>query len=101
VGPGGGFAGEVTGPIQEGKIDGVSVSFRAGSFTYSGSVKGELIELRRSAPPPRPDAAAFTSRAPAGPRPAIGPPPDGTDPSFGAGRFGQGPATLALRRASR
>ncbi|MBN9658080.1 MAG: DUF4982 domain-containing protein [Acidobacteria bacterium] len=98
----GGFGGGPTGgPIQEGKVDGDRISFRAGSTTYTGTIQGDRVELTRSAPPRR----GGGSMAPAtGPRPAVGPPPDGTDPSFGAG-FGPGrggpAAPLVLRRAKR
>ena len=100
----GGFGGGSTGgPIQDGKLDGGAISFRVGGTTYTGSVKGDTIELTRSAPPRRGGAGAPPSAA-AGPRPAIGPPPNGTDPSFGAG-FGPGrggqPAPLVLKRAKR
>ena len=79
-GTGGGFfgGGDAPTPITEGKIDGENISFKAGNNTYAGSLKGEQIELQRkvdlgfSLTPPA---------APVEPRPAIGPPPDGSDPS--------------------
>ena len=47
-------------PIEEGKVDGDSVSFKAGNSTYSGTLKGDQIELQRkidsglpAAEPPR------------------------------------------------
>jgi beta-galactosidase len=100
---GGGFFGSPGGVIEAGKIDGANVSFQAGNSTYSGTVNGDHIELKRTVArfrlpgmvPPQP---------PTGPRPAVGPPPDGTDPSFGAGFGGarnQGAAPLALRRVRR
>jgi beta-galactosidase len=99
-GGGGFFGGSPGGAIEEGRIDGSKISFRAGSTTYTGVVSGDAMELQRSAPQRRrPGAGA----PPAGLRPAVGPPPDGTDPSFGAG-FGRGggaPAPLVLRRVSR
>jgi len=99
-----GFGGGSTGgPIEEGKIDGAMFSFKAGPTTYTGTIKGEELELTRSAPPRRPGGgpppAASTE-----PRPAIGPPPNGTDPSFGAGFGGRGgrpAAPLVLRRVKR
>jgi beta-galactosidase len=109
---GGGFGGGGGGGvIEEGKIDGANVFFRAGMTTYTGTVGGDRIELQRS--------GGFGGRggrggqgAPAGdagPRPSIGPPPNGTDPSFGAGGAGgaggrgggQAPAPLVLRRVQR
>ena len=101
-GPGGGSA--TGGPIQDGKIDGSNISFRAGNTTYAGTINGEQIELRRSAPSGRGGRRGALPAAETGLRPAIGPPPDGSDPSFGTGgggRGGQAPASLALRRAKR
>jgi hypothetical protein len=84
-GAGAGFFGgnDVPIPIVEGKVDGVSVSFKAGNTTYSGTLNGDQIEFGRRIDfgfrlPPAP-------KAPAGTRPAIGPPPDETGPSVGAG----------------
>ncbi|MGC4052333.1 MAG: DUF4982 domain-containing protein [Paludibaculum sp.] len=100
----GGFGGGPTGgPIQDGVVSDSKISFRAGATTYTGTIVGDRIELARSTAQRRfggalaqPDGGAL--------RPAIGPPPDGTDPSFGAG-FGPGrggpAAPLVLRRAKR
>jgi beta-galactosidase len=106
---GGGFGGGGGGgAVEQGKIEGANVSFRVGMTTYTGTVSGDRIELQRS--------GGFGGRggrggqgAPAGdaaPRPAIGPPPNGTDPSFGAGGGGgrgggPGAAPLVLRRVQR
>lgn len=85
-------------PIEEGKVDGNHVSFKAGNTTYTGTLKGDQIELQRKIDfgfrltnPPEP---------PAGTRPAIWPPPDGTDPSRGVG-WGRPPAPLVLHRVQR
>jgi beta-galactosidase len=99
-GAGGGFfgGGDVPTPIEEGKVEGASVSFKAGRTSYSGTLKGDQIELGRKfnfgfrmENPPAP---------PAGTRPAIGPPPDGSDPSRGVGRF-RPPGPLLLHRVQR
>jgi beta-galactosidase len=78
---GGFFGGSDAGiPIAEGKVDGESVSFKAGTSTFSGTLRGDQLELLRTM-----DLSRFRSRIPkepTGPRPAIGPPPDGSDPSF-------------------
>jgi beta-galactosidase len=85
-GGGGGFFGGADAPNQlaEGKVDGNKVSFKAGNSTYSGTVNGDRIELERMIelgfPIPHPEE-------PSGPRPAIGPPPDGSDPSIPAFRL--------------
>jgi hypothetical protein len=94
-GPGGGASG---GPI-EGSVDGKNISFRVGTTTYTGTLSGDQITLRKtSAPWPGPGSA---SPIETGPRPAIGPLPDGSDPSLGGfpGRGTQPP--ILLRRASR
>jgi len=110
VGGRGGGGGETPVTIEDGKVDGANISFTAASVAYTGTVKGDTIELQRTG------GAAFGGRggrgAPAeapGPRPAIGPPPDGSDPSSGAfvnagrggagGRGAQTPAPMVLRRA--
>lgn len=95
-----GFFGSPSGAIEEGKVEGAVVTFRAGNSTYSGVVSQDRVELKRTAasfrpPPPAP---------PSGPRPAIGPPPDGTDPSFGVGfggGRGQAAPAIVLRRVRR
>jgi beta-galactosidase len=103
-GPGGGAA--AGGPIEDGKVDSTSISFRTGATVYTGTITGDQIELRRSGGPGGRGGGrgGGTPAVGTGPRPAIGPPPDGTDPSFGAGgggRGGQPPGPLVLKRASR
>jgi beta-galactosidase len=99
-GSAGGFFGGMDAPIPivEGKVEGNSVSFKAGNSTFAGALKGDQIELERRIDfgfrlenPPE---------APAGTRPAIGPPPDETDPSRGVGRL-RPPAPLLLHRVQR
>jgi beta-galactosidase len=99
-GTGGGFfgGGDVPTPIQDGKVDGPNVSFKAGNATYTGTLNGDQIELQRQ--------FDFGFRLPTpsepapGSRPAIGPPPDGSDPSIGTGRFRM-PGPLVLHRVER
>jgi beta-galactosidase len=113
AGGGRGGGGETPAAIENGKVDGASISFTAAGVTYTGTVKGDAIELQRTG------GAAMGGRGgrgapaePAGPRPAIGPPPDGSDPSSGAfagrgrggaagGRGPQTPPPIVLRRAKR
>jgi beta-galactosidase len=99
-GTGSGFFGgsDVPTPIEEGRVDGPNISFEAGNATYSGTANGDQIELQRQfnfgfrlENPPE---------VPAGTRPAIGPPPDGSDPSRGVGRFRLG-GPLVLHRVER
>ncbi len=99
-GTGGGFFGgnDVPIPITEGKVDGNSVSFKAGNSTYSGTLKDGGIELERSItlpfriPPPPAETAD---------RPAIGPPPDGSDPSINASWRLPRTIPVVLHRAER
>jgi beta-galactosidase len=79
-GAGGGFFGASDAGIQitDGKVDGRNVYFKAGNNTYSGTLEGDQIELQRTV------ELGFTlprAGEPTGPRPAVGPPPDGSDPS--------------------
>jgi beta-galactosidase len=68
--------GDVPAPITEGKADGDRVSFKVGNGTYSGTVKGDRIELERA-------LESRSSKTETEPKDglAVGPPPDGTDPS--------------------
>jgi beta-galactosidase len=98
-----GGGGDTPNAIEAGKVDGANISFSAANVTYTGTLKGGAIELQRT-------GGGFGGRGgrgapaePAGPRPAIGPPPDGTDPSrgIGGGRGPQTPAPAVLRRVKR
>jgi beta-galactosidase len=107
----GGGGGETPVAIEDGKADGANVTFRVGTVTYTGTVRGEQIELQRTAATGGGGRGGRGVAAePAGPRPAIGPPPDGSDPSSGAfvglgggggGRGAAAPAPLVLVRAKR
>jgi beta-galactosidase len=79
-GTGGGFFGmsDAGIPITDGKVDGKNVYFKAGNNTYSGTLEGDQIELQRTVDP---GSALPRVEEPTGPRPAVGPPPDGSDPS--------------------
>lgn len=99
---GGGFFGSPSGPVEDGKVDGANVSFKAGNTTYAGRVNGDRIELQRTTASFRPGAAPPPQQG--GARPVVGPPPDGVDPSFGAGFGGgrnRGATPIVLRRAKR
>jgi beta-galactosidase len=97
-GPPANFGPATTGSI-EGTIEGSHVQFKVGATTYEGSLVGDRMELHRSAPP-RPGATA-PPPAETGQRPVIGPPPQGSDPSFGAGMRGGSQQPLVLRRSQR
>jgi beta-galactosidase len=101
---GGGGGGDTPIAIEAGKADGANISFSAANVAYTGTLKGDVIELQRTG------GAAMGGRGgrgapaePAGSRPAIGPPPDGSDPSrgVGGGRGPQTPAPMVLHRAKR
>ena len=67
-------------PIVNGNVNGNTISFKAGSNTFTGTIKGDRIELQRSInlgwEIPKPPAKAPDA-------PEIGPAPDGSDPSMG------------------
>ena len=86
--------------ISEGRVDGTKIFFKLGVDKFEGNVDGDRIELRRSvgqlfsaASPPLPPAK--------GERPAIGPAPDGSDPSLGAPADSLSSIPVILRRAPR
>jgi beta-galactosidase len=67
---------DVPAPITEGKADGDRLSFKVGNATYSGTAKGDQIALERTMEP----RSSNTTPEPKDGL-AVGPPPDGTDPS--------------------
>jgi len=95
--------GDTPAPIEGGKVDGANLSFSAANVTYTGTLSGDTIELRRTGGAMGGRGGRGAPAEPAGPRPAIGPPPDGSDPSRGAGggRGPQSPAPMDLHRANR
>ena len=88
---------DVPTPITEGKVDGDRISFKAGRNDFSGTVKGDRIELERNIvfPFKRPEPAKEEAN-----RPAVGPPPDGSDPSIGSWRIPKS-VSMVLQRAQR
>jgi beta-galactosidase len=93
----GSFFGSTDGatPIEEGKVDGNSVSFKVGNATFAGTLNGDRIELERKMPPPP------EQPKPTGPQPAIGPAPDGSDPSRGPARPMPASIPVVLHRVTR
>ncbi|KAA6459073.1 glycoside hydrolase family 2 protein [Acidobacteria bacterium AB60] len=98
-GAGSNFTGgmDVPSPVIDGKIDGDNVSFKAGNSTFEGTARGDRMVLkrevnlgwaRRKAPEPDPNA------------PAIGPAPDGSDPSIDMSWFGRTAPPLVLERVT-
>jgi beta-galactosidase len=88
---------DVPAPIVNGKIDGSAIEFKAGSNTFSGTIKGDRIELQRSInlgwEMPKPPQKAPDA-------PDIGPAPDGSDPSIGDWHIGPG-IPVVLKRVDR
>jgi beta-galactosidase len=89
---------DVPAPLVDGKVDGSSISFKAAGNSYTGTAKGDRIELQRSINigwemPKPPEKAADA--------PAIGPPPDGSDPSFNASWKIPSSIPVVLRRVQR
>jgi beta-galactosidase len=86
---------DVPAPITEGKVDGDRISFKIGSGSFSGTVKGDEIELeramdsRRRQNPPQPEI------------PAVGPAPDGSDPSRGVSSGAARNLAIVLHRVER
>ena len=80
---GAGFFGgdDVPAQIVDGSVDGDQVAFKSGGSKYTGSIKGDHLELQRSFSLPW-ESPAPPKEEPG--RPAIGPAPDGSDPSIDA-----------------
>jgi beta-galactosidase len=78
---GAGFFGgdDVPSPIVEGRVDGDRVAFKSGNSDFTGMRKGNRIELQRSVNLPW-ETPTPPKEEPG--RPAIGPAPDGSDPSI-------------------
>jgi beta-galactosidase len=82
-GGGGYFGSEEPTPIEDGKVEGNNISFKAGNSIYSGSMQGDQMALQRTIQLPAWVKAILAGPKTSGPRPAVGPPPDGSDPSIG------------------
>jgi len=88
---------DVPTPITDGTVGGTNISFKAGNSSFTGSLKGERIELQRST------TLGFGTpkSAEKGPdAPDIGPAPDGSDPSRGPTRPPSS-IPIVLRRVDR
>jgi len=98
--------GEVTLPLEDGKVESGKIEFRVGPIGFTGELDGERLRLRANLPRGRPGRSPggdASAPKPAEPPPAVGPPPDGTDQSRPAGRGARTSAELVfvLARASR
>jgi len=70
---------DVPSPIVEGKIDGDKVAFKSLNSSFTGTIKSDRIEMQRTVNLPW-ETPAPPKEEPG--RPAIGPAPDGSDPSI-------------------
>jgi beta-galactosidase len=90
---------DTTTPIADGRIDGAVVSFTAGNSRFSGRIRENAIELVREQTlgthEPQPAYQRESSR------PAIGPPPDGSDPSRSPSSLPAGPVAVVLHPVQR
>jgi beta-galactosidase len=98
-GPGGFWGGDdLPVPVADGSVRGDSIHFRSGNNTFEGTIKGDHIELQRTVKMP----FTMPSPKPADPNaPAIGPAPDGSDPSIDFGGMTASAMTVVLKRAER
>jgi len=89
---------DVPAPIVGGKVDGSAVAFKIGNDNFTGSIKGDRIELQRTInlgwEQPKPPQKAPDA-------PDIGPAPDGSDPSIGSDWQIPPAILVVLRRADR
>jgi beta-galactosidase len=89
---------DVPAPIVEGSVDGDRVAFKSGSSDFKGAVKGDRIELQRSVNLPW-ESPKPPKEEPG--RPAIGPAPDGSDPSIDVTWEVPSSIPVVLRRVER
>ena len=85
--------------VEEGAANGNNVSFRVGETTFSGTVDNDRMELVRTfrlPQRPRPNPVELADKSL-----AIGPAPDGSDPSRGPNSRPQPSPSLVLRRVQR
>jgi len=82
--------------IEEGKVDGTKISFKVSGATYTGTLMGDWLELTRAQRGWRdgqPNPLDLKDKSL-----AIGPAPDGSDPSGMPSRHPAVPVPLVLRR---
>jgi beta-galactosidase len=100
-GPGGWFGGDdAPATIADGVIQGDHVAFKSGINVFDGKIKGDQIELKRTVNLPW---GLPTPKKPDPNQPAIGPAPDGSDPSMDLSDFGDvtQAMTVVLKRSER
>jgi beta-galactosidase len=97
---GAGFFGgdDVPLPIVDGSVDGDRVTFKSADSSFTGALKGDRLELQRSVNLP------WSTQKPAKEepgRPAIGPAPDGSDPSIDSSWAVPTSVPVVLKRVQR
>jgi beta-galactosidase len=98
-GSGGFFGGDdVPSPIVDGTVAGDRVAFKSGNSNFAGTVNADRIELQRSVNLPW-ETPTPPKEEPG--RPAIGPAPDGSDPSIDISWQMPSSIPVALRRVER
>lgn len=86
-------------PITEGSIEGNKISFKIGAATYAGTVDGDRMELMR---PHRPNGRSYPNPLSlADESLAIGPAPDGSDPSRSPAPRRESNQSFVVRRVKR
>ena len=97
---GAGFFGgdDVPSPIVDGTVSGDRVAFKSGDSNFSGTLKGDQIELQRAVNVPW-ETPAPPKKEPG--RPAVGPAPDGSDPSVDTTSEIPSSILVVLRRVQR
>jgi beta-galactosidase len=100
---GGGWFGGGGDTSATGEVEGTRVTFKTGNASYSGTIQGDELKLQRTIDlGPLGDFARAASTTSGEKAPAIGPPPDGTDPSIGSDIARVlAPQPVILRRAKR
>ena len=89
---------DVPSPIVDGTVKGDQVAFKSLNSSFAGKVKGEQLELRRTVNLPW-ETHAPPKEEPG--RPAIGPAPDGSDPSIDTTWEVPSAIPVVLRRVQR
>lgn len=90
--------------VEDGKVEGAAVSFRVGTTKYSGVFNGDRLDLSSTSGLPFGGGSlGDRPKPPDGPQPAIGPAPDGSDPSLPAELFTGlfAPKPIVLQRVRR
>jgi hypothetical protein len=89
---------DVPSPIVDGTVKGDHVAFKSLNSSFAGKIKGDQLELRRTVNLPW-ETPTPSKEEPG--RPAIGPAPDGADPSIDTAWEVPSAIPVVLRRVQR